>query len=71
MIPGLGRSVGGEHDSMFQYSCLENPRGKRSLVGYSLLGCKESDTTEGTEHARTSETHLDFPKAPQLFEHRF
>ena len=24
-IPGLGRSPGGEHGSLLQYSCLENP----------------------------------------------
>ena len=30
----------------FQYSCLENPYGQRSLVGYSPWGHKESDTTE-------------------------
>ena len=29
-----------------QYSCLENPYGQRSLVGYSPWGHKESDTTE-------------------------
>ena len=29
-----------------QYSCLENPHGQRSRVGYSPWGCKESDTTE-------------------------
>ena len=29
-----------------QYSCLKNPRGQRSLAGYSPWGCKESDTTE-------------------------
>ena len=29
-----------------QYSCLENPHGQRSLVGYSPRGNKESDTTE-------------------------
>ena len=29
-----------------QYSCLENPRGQRSLVGYSPWGCKLSDMTE-------------------------
>ena len=29
-----------------QSSCLENPRGQRSLVGYSPQGHKESDTTE-------------------------
>ena len=25
LIPGLGRSPEGKHDSPFQYSCLENP----------------------------------------------
>ena len=29
-----------------QYSCLENPHGQRSLVGFSPCGFKESDTTE-------------------------
>ena len=25
-VPGSGRSTGGGHGSVFQYSCLENPR---------------------------------------------
>ena len=29
-----------------QYSCLENPHGQRSLVGYSPWDCKELDMTE-------------------------
>ena len=29
-----------------QYYCLEKSHGQRSLVGYSLWGRKESDTTE-------------------------
>ena len=45
-IPGLGRSLGGGHENRLQYSCLENPHGKRSLAGYSPRGCKESDMTE-------------------------
>ena len=45
-IPGLGRSLGGGHGNPLQYSCLENPHGQRSLVGYSPWGCRESDTTE-------------------------
>ena len=40
LIPGLGRSPGR------QYSCLENPHGQRSLVGYTLWDLKESDMTE-------------------------
>ena len=39
-IPGLGRFL--------QYSCLENPHGQRSLVGYRPWGNGESDTTEAT-----------------------
>ena len=34
-IPGSGRSPGGGHGNPLQYSCMENPHGKRSLVGYS------------------------------------
>ena len=45
-IPGLGRSPRGGHGNPLQYSCLENPHGQRSLAGYSLRGCKESDMTE-------------------------
>ena len=32
LIPGLGRSPGGEHSNPFQYSYLENPHGQRSLA---------------------------------------
>ena len=45
-ITGLERSPGKGNDNPLQYSCLENPHGQRSLVGYSPWGCKESDTTE-------------------------
>ena len=51
-IPELGRSPGGGHGNPLQYSCLENPHGQRSLVGYSPWGCKESDMTE-TKHKHT------------------
>ena len=47
-IPGLGRSPGGGHGNPLQYSCLENPHGQRSLMGYSPRGHKESDTAEAT-----------------------
>ena len=46
LIPGLGSSPGGGRGNPLQSSCLENPHGQRSLVGYSPRGCKESDTTE-------------------------
>ena len=46
LILGLGKSPGGRYGNPLQYSCLENPHGKRSLVGYSPRGLKESDMTE-------------------------
>ena len=46
VIPGLVTAAGGGHGNPLQYSCLENPHGQRSLVGYSPWGRKESDTTE-------------------------
>ena len=45
-IPGSGRSPGVGNGNPFQYSCLENPHGQRSLVGCSPWGHKESETTE-------------------------
>ena len=47
-IPGSGRSPGGGHGYLLQYSCLENSHGQRSLAGCSLKGRKESDITEVT-----------------------
>ena len=41
-IPRLGRSPGGGNGNPLQYSCLENPHGERSLMGYSSWGHKES-----------------------------
>ena len=51
LIPGSGRSTGGGHGNPLQYSCLENPHGQNSLVGYSPQGCTELDTTEATQQA--------------------
>ena len=45
-IPGLGRSPGGGHGNPLRYSCLEISMDKRSQVGYSPWGLKESDMTE-------------------------
>ena len=53
-IPGLGRSPGGGHGNTFQYPCLKNPNGQRSLVGYSPWGCKELDMSGRLNvHTRT------------------
>ena len=52
LIPRLGRSPGRGHGSPPQYSCMENPLGQRSLVGYSPCSPKELDTTERLSIAR-------------------
>ena len=46
LIPMLGRSPAGGHGNPLQYSCLENPHGQRSLVGYNPWGHKELNMTE-------------------------
>ena len=47
LISGLGRSPGEGNGNPLQYSFLPGKsHGQRSLVGYSLWGLKESDTTE-------------------------
>ena len=48
LIPGLGRSPGGGHGNLPQYSHLENPHGQRRLVGHSPEGDEVLDTTEAT-----------------------
>ena len=50
-IPALGRSPWEGQGKPLLYSSLENPHGRKSLVGYSPWSCKELDTTEVTEHA--------------------
>ena len=49
-IPGSGRSPGGRNGNPLQFSCLENPHGQRSLMGYSPQDRKELDMTEATDH---------------------
>ena len=49
------RSLGQKGNSKpLQYSFLENPHGQRSLVGYSLWGRKDLDTTEQLTHSHES-----------------
>ena len=50
--PGVGRSLGGGNGYPLHYSCLENSMARGSLVGCSPEGCKESDTTDASEHTR-------------------
>ena len=58
LIPGLGRSPGGEHGNLLQYSCLENPHGQRILVGYSPQHLKELNTTE--QHISNTSSYCGF-----------
>ena len=53
LIPGSGRSLGGRHGNPLQYSCLENPHGERSLVGYIPWDHKELGMTEWLSTAQT------------------
>ena len=53
LIPGLGRSPGGGHGNLLQYSCLENPM-DRGAWRATVPGVTESDTTEAT-----SQAHMD------------
>ena len=46
-IPGSGRSPGGGHGNLLQYSCLENPM-DRGAWQATVHGASESDTTEVT-----------------------
>ena len=46
-----------EEGNPLQYSCLENPHGQRSLVGYSPQSHKESDVTEAAYHSTHTHTH--------------
>ena len=46
LITGLGGSPTGGHGNPHQYSCLENPHGQKSPVGFSPRGHKELDMIE-------------------------
>ena len=46
LIPRSGRYPGEGNGNLIQYFCMEKSHGRRSLVGYSSWGHKQSDTTE-------------------------
>ena len=48
LIPGSGKYPGEGNGYPLQGSCLENPHGRRNLVGCRLWGHTESDMTEAT-----------------------
>ena len=45
-IPGSRRSLGEGNGNPFQYSCLENPHGQRSLGLPTVHGVAVSDVTK-------------------------
>ena len=58
-IPGLGRSPGGGHCNLIQYSCLENPHGRGawqatvhgvSRVGHSLATKRQQNVLTTDEN---------------------
>ena len=66
-IPGLGRHPGEGNGNSLQYSCLENPHGQRSFVGYSPWGqtCVSFETPWTAAHfsilhhlSELAQTHL-------------
>ena len=57
LIPGWGRCPGGGHGYPLQYSCLENPRGQRRLVGYCPWG---SQRVEHDWTVKRSTAQIDF-----------
>ena len=76
-IPGSGRSPGEENGHPLWYSCLENPMNGeacrlQSVVGYSLWGHKESDTTEQLRFPSEDmlRSSLTAPRSVTLFENR-
>ena len=50
-IPGWGRSPGGEHGNLLQYSCLENPMDREAWQA-TVQGLTKSETTEATWHTQ-------------------
>ena len=56
--PWVGMISREGHGKPLQYSCLENPHGSSSLVGYHLWGCKELDMTEGLSTAHEKSKHF-------------
>ena len=41
LIPGLGRTPGGGHGNLLQYSCLEKPYGQRRMGVLQSMGSQK------------------------------
>ena len=60
LIPGSGRSPGEGNDLPTPVLLPREFHGQRSLEGYSLWGCKESDITEQLTHTHHTYKYI-FP----------
>ena len=52
-IPGSGRPPGEGHDTLLQYSCLENPMDRGAWLA-TVHGVTKSRTQLGNSHTHTS-----------------
>ena len=57
-IPGSGRSPGVGNGNPLQYSCLEDSMDRGTWHSIQFMNCKESGTTEMTQHARSHTLEL-------------
>ena len=55
LSPMLERSPLGGHDNPFQYSCLENTHGQRSLGGLQSMGSRRVGHNQVTKHSTARE----------------
>ena len=63
LIPGSGRSPRVGNGNKLQYSCLGNPKDRRSLVHYSPLGCKSQTwLSDSHTHTHTQQASLEDPE---------
>ena len=60
-IPGWGKFPGEAHGNPFQYSCLENPHGQRSLAAYVHKVAKNQ--TQLKQHMHIYKTDKQIPTA--------
>ena len=56
LIPGLGRSPGGEHGNPLQYSCLENPMDRGVWQAIIFIGWQRDRHNLVTEHEYENQT---------------
>ena len=58
LIPGLGRSPGGQNGNPLQYSCLGNPMDRGACWGTVNGVTKESDITESLNNIQLKASML-------------